>query len=336
MVHGHGGLILIANILHRLNHKLDKSIRIAGDVGTLIGLAVIHPVQVATCSLRHCADRNASFGFQALGQAVGEEPEVIRGTTATMVMHREIGQHPERLAFRGLNGNHREFIIHRSGRPDVITVQVARVHHSPDGPVTKGVELHAVRPGDPAAAMGESGCPDLAPSDAGGFQLGMSLPDALGNLGGQEFGISGVGHGAEAVIHDTRGTVGVSRGDEDPVGRYARLFRGQLLRFVADGPGDHATVDDGNRDARLASLEDEAAGLEIPGIHLPAPALGEPSADQVRIKGTGHVLHIGSGAQGLPMNLSNGKPTGKEGEECEYPDVLNAHQSSQGTRRSGC
>ncbi len=183
LFHGQNRLVLVANILQCLNRNLDESIRIAGNVRSFVGLSIIHPVQVATRSLRHRANRNASFGFQTLGQTVGKETKIIRRATTSMVMHREIGQHPERLAFGGLNGNHREFIIHRGGRADVILVQVTGVHHGPDRPVAEGIELHTVRPGNPAAAMSEPGCPDLGPADTGGFQLGVGLPDALGNLG---------------------------------------------------------------------------------------------------------------------------------------------------------
>ena len=171
----------MANTFQRLNRQLDEAIRIAGDVGALAGLSVIHPVQIPAGPLRHGANRGAAFGFQALGQSIGEEGEVIRGTTAAMVMHGEVGQHPERFTLGGLNGDQGKFIIDRSGRPNVILVHVARVHHGPDGPFAKGIELHAVRPGNPAAAMGKAGRPDLGPPDAGRFQLGVGLPDALGN-----------------------------------------------------------------------------------------------------------------------------------------------------------
>ena len=299
LIHRQRRSILVAHVLQRLNRQLYESIRIAGDVGTLVGLAVIHPVQVATGALRHGADRNAPFGFQVFGQAVGKEAEVIRRPTTTMVMHREVGQHPEWLALRGLNGDHRELIINWSGWPDVVLVLVARVHHGPDGPVAEGIELHAVRSGNPATAMREPGCPDLGPSDAGGFQLGVSLPDALGNLSWKKLGVGGVGHGPETEIHDARGTVRVGRGNKDAVGRNACGFRGQLLCFIANGAWDHAAVDDGDRDTHLTPLENEAPGLEIPGVHLPALALGEPSADYVRVEGTGHVLNVSPGPKRL-------------------------------------
>ncbi len=117
----------------------------------------------------------------------------------------------------------------------------------------------------------------------------------------------------------------VSRGDENAVGRYACLFRGQLLRFVTDGPGDHAAVDDGNGNAHLAPLQDEAAGLEIPGVHLPAPALGESSADYVGVKGTRHVLHIDSGVQLLFGDLGRCDPGEEEGEQEKYVATFTVH-----------
>jgi hypothetical protein len=69
-------------------------------------------------------------------------------------------------------------------------------------------------------------------------------------------------------------------GNEYPVGGDAGGFRGQPLCLVANGPRDHAAIDDGNRDTHLASLEYEAPGLEIPRIHLAAPTLGEAPANQ--------------------------------------------------------
>ena len=226
LLHVQRGLILVANPFQGLCRELNESVCIARDVGALVGLCVIHPVQVTTGPLRYRADRNASFGFQVFGQAVGKETKVIRGACATMVMHREVGQHPERLAFRRLNGDHRELIVNWGGWPDIALVLVTRVHHGPDGPVAEGVELHAVRSGNPAAAMGESGSPDLVPSDAGGFKLGVRLPDALGNLRREEFRVGGVGHGPETVIHHARGAVGVGRGNENPVDGYSGGLRG--------------------------------------------------------------------------------------------------------------
>ncbi|MDA0724651.1 MAG: hypothetical protein O3B25_10355 [Verrucomicrobia bacterium] len=94
----------------------------------------------------------------------------------------------------------------------------------------------------------------------------------------------------------------MGRSDEDPVNRNAGGFRGQGLCLVADGPWDHATVDDGDRDTHLTSLEDEATRLEISGVHLPSPPLGEPSTDQIRVKGTSHVLDVSP----CPKCLFNG------------------------------
>ena len=217
------------------------------------------------------------------------------------------------------------------GWPDVILVHVARVHHGPDGPVTKGIKLHAVRPGNPAAAMSEPRCADLVPSYAGGFQLGVSLSDALGDLGGQEFGIRRVGHGPETEIHDARGAVGVGRGDEDPVGRDARFLGDQFLRFIANGAGDHAAIHDSNRDARLAPLKNEATGLEVARIHFSAPSLGESSADYVRVEGTCHVLNIGPGPQGWFRAISEG---GKRKPQTQHAGHDHASETGGNARSS--
>ena len=57
----------------------------------------------------------------------------------------------------------------------------------------------------------------------------MSTNDALGNLRGKKLGVCGVDHGAQEVVHHARGAVGVGCRNEDPVGRDAGGFRGQLL-----------------------------------------------------------------------------------------------------------
>ena len=162
--------------------------------------------------------------------------------------------------------------------------------------------------------MSEPGSSHLVPPDAGRFQLGMSANDALGNLRGKKLGVCGVGHGAQEVVHHARGAVGVGCRNEDPVGRDAGGFRGQLLCLIADGSRDHAAVDDGDRDTYLASLKNEATGLEIPRIHFAAPTLGKAPADQKGVKGPGNVLNVGSGAQLLFGDLGRCGPGEEEGE----------------------
>ena len=51
LVHGQNRLVLVAHILQCLHSKLDKAIRIAGNIRSLVRLSIIHPVQVATRSL---------------------------------------------------------------------------------------------------------------------------------------------------------------------------------------------------------------------------------------------------------------------------------------------
>ena len=107
----------------------------------------------------------------------------------------------------------------------------------------------------------------------------------------------------------------MGRRDENAVGRDTSGLRGQLLRYVANGPWDHAAVDDGNRDAHLAPLKNEAAGLEVPRIHFAAATLGEPSADDVGVEGTRHVLNVGPCPQGTFVDLGGCNPRDEQGEE---------------------
>ena len=66
-------------------------------------------------------------------------------------------------------------------------------------------------------------------------------------------------------------------GDDDSFGRNAGGFGGEGFGLVANIAGDHAAIDDGDGDVGFATLEDEAAGLEIAGIHFSAFAFSESS-----------------------------------------------------------
>ena len=89
----------------------------------------------------------------------------------------------------------------------------------------------------------------------------------------------------------------MSRGDEDAIDRDTSGLRGQLLRIIANVARDHAAVDDCNRNAHLAPLEDEATGLEIARIHFAAATLGETSANKIGVKGARHILDVRRSSQ---------------------------------------
>ena len=133
---------------------------------------------------------------------------------------------------------------------------------------------------------------------AGGLDFFEGIGDPFGDFWRKEIGVSGVGHGTEAVVHGAGRGVGVGGGDEDVFGGNSGGLESKLLGLVADVAGDHAAIDDGDRDESLIATEDEATGLEIAGVHLAAATFGEATIDEEGVEGRGDVLNVSSGFEG--------------------------------------
>ena len=68
-------------------------------------------------------------------------------------------------------------------------------------------------------------------------------------------------------------------GNNDAFRRNAGGFGREFFRAIAYVSRNHATIHHGKCDAYVSSLEDEASGFEVAGIHLSASALGKPSVE---------------------------------------------------------
>lgn len=276
----------------------DEVIGIFGGVADVTGNFIVHPVEVAAGALGHGADRSLAVAGEFFGEAVGIHAEVVGGSATAVVVHGVIGEDGKGHTVEGFDGDEREVVVDGSGGADVVWILITRMHHGTDSGFAEGVGLYLVGAGDPAAVVGEAFGWNLEPADACGLDFFEGIGDPFGDFWRKEIGVSGVGHGAEAVVHGAGRGVGVGGGDEDIFGGNSGGLESKLLGSVADVAWDHTAIDDGDRDESLIATEDEAAGLEIAGVHLAAATFGEATIDEEGVEGRSDVLNVSSGFEG--------------------------------------
>jgi len=298
LIHCEWRAVVIGEILESGLGEGDEIIGIFGGVADVTGNFVVHPVEVAAGALGHGADGSLSVAGELFGEAVGIYAEVVGGSATAVVVHGVIGEDGEGLAVEGFDGDERELVVDGSGGADVVWILITGMHHGTDGGFSEGIGLHLVGAGDPAAVVGEAFGWNLEPADAGGLDFFEGIGDPFGDFWRKEIGVSGVGHGTEAVVHGAGRGVGVGGGDEDVFGGNSGGLESQLLGPVTDVAGDHAAIDHGDRDESLIATEDEAAGLEIAGVHFASATFGEATIDEEGVEGRGDVLNVSSGFEG--------------------------------------
>ena len=247
----------------RERHPGD-GIGVGTEAGRVLGLAVVHPVEVAAGAVGHHGDEGL-LGAEQLGETPTELAVVVgRDGAGAVVVHREVGERGDGPSVGRRDGEERELRVGRPRRPDAVGVLVARVHVGADAAPPEGVGQHAAGAMDPAAAVGETLGIGGRPADLRGREIGGCLLDGLDEAARQGAAVGLVGLGAEAAGH--RGArVGVGGRDEHALGRDARRLRGLRLHGVGDVAGHEERVDHHDGEPRRAVVEHERPRVERVG-----------------------------------------------------------------------
>ena len=247
----------------------------------LAGPGVVHPVQVAARALRQGPHegRHAVCGADHRRNLLREDTEVVRrDRRRAAVVLGVVRQQGDGPAVRRLQGEHRDGVVHGTGRADVVGALVAGMHHRPHGASAEGIPADAVRPQDPPPAVRVLGVPGHGPADPRGGEVPRGRLDGLGEARGQVPGVLDVHVRAEGA-HGGGGGVGVRGGDEHAAGGDAGGLVGGLLGGVEEGAGQHQAVGDDDGHAGRAVVEHQAAGVQ-PVLERRGPPGQEAPADE--------------------------------------------------------
>ena len=245
--------------------------------------AVIHPHQITARALRHHRDESVGGSpfrrIQQRANFIAKAPVVIgRQQWRAVIMLGIIREQCQRFAVQRLHREHGQTRVHGARRANGIWTFVAGMHVRANVLHAERVDEHFVGTTNPATVEGVFPIIDHAPTDTSGLQIFHRADDRLRHARHEKHRVVCI-HAAAETTHRRGSGMRVRCRNKHFVrgnsGGFARL----IFRAIHQVARHHASIDDGDDEARRAVIQGERA--DVKSIHrIRRRAFGEHGIDE--------------------------------------------------------